>query len=122
MSADKKRLNVFLVEDEPALMFVLEESIRTLGYDVSQKAGGLPEALGCVEGGDFDMAMLDVSLRGEDSFPVADALLRLGIPFVFTTGFGSAHLPERFKGTPLMEKPFRLKELRSTLQSLSPGA
>ncbi|HEL3017000.1 TPA: response regulator [Stenotrophomonas maltophilia] len=103
-------------------MYVLEESVKTLGYGVSQKAEGLPEALGCVERGDFDMAMLDVSLHGEDSFPVADALLRLGVPFVFTTGFGSAHLPERFKGTPMMEKPFRLKELSSTLQSLSPRA
>lgn len=120
MNADKKKLNVFLVEDEPALMSVLEESVKTLGYEVSQKAQGLPEALGCVERGDFDMAMLDVSLHGEDSFPVADALLRLGIPFVFTTGFGSAHLPDRFRGTPLMEKPFRLKELSAALQSLSP--
>ncbi|MGY8564473.1 response regulator [Paracidovorax citrulli] len=120
MNGGERRLTIFLVEDEPGLMFILEESVKALGYEVTQKAEDLSEALGCVTQGEFDMAMLDVSLHGQDSFPVADELMRLGIPFVFTTGFGAARLPDRFKGAPLMEKPFRLKDLSNALQALAP--
>jgi len=62
--------------------------------------------------------MLDVNLHGQESFPVADALVERGIPFVFTTGFGASTLPERFKRTPVMERPFRLKDIRRAISEL----
>ena len=111
-------VSVFLVEDEPSLMYVLEESIRSLGCAVGEKAEHLPEALERAQSNAFDVAMLDVNLHGQESFPVADVLMERGIPFVFTTGFGATKLPDRFKRAPVMEKPFRLKDIRRAISEL----
>lgn len=118
MSAVKKPLKVLLVEDEPTLMSVISETIAQLGHRVAYQADGLEEALELVSQGGFDVAMLDVNLNGLDSFPVADLLNQEGIPFVFTTGMGFSHLPERFHGSMLMEKPFRLRDVGQTLEKL----
>ncbi|ENB4165726.1 hypothetical protein [Stenotrophomonas maltophilia] len=40
------------------------------------------------------------------------------MPFLFTPGLGPNRLPERFKGTPVLGKPFRLKDIAAALQSL----
>jgi len=122
MADGTESVSVFLVEDEPSLMYVLEESLKSLGYAVGEKAEYLPEALERAQSEAFDVAMLDVNLHGQESFPVADVLMERGIPFVFTTGFGARTLPERFQRTPVMEKPFRLKDIRRAISELHPAA
>ncbi|NWF32286.1 response regulator [Stenotrophomonas sp. SAM-B] len=119
MPTEEKKLNVLLVEDEPTLMQVVGESIAQLGHKVTHRADGLEDALARAAEGGFDVAMLDVNLNGADSFAVADVLIARGIPFVFTTGFGSNHLPERFRGSPLMEKPFRLRDIGQVLSRMA---
>ena len=59
--------------------------------------------------------MLDVSLDGVPSFPVADALAARGVPFVFATGHGEAGLREDLRGRPALQKPFRLRQLALAL-------
>jgi CheY-like chemotaxis protein len=115
-------VKVFLVEDEPGLIFVLEESIKTLGYTVAEKAEYLADALEHATRESFDVALLDVNLHGQESFPVADVLMERGIPFVFTTGFGGAALPDRFGRAPVMEKPFRLTDIRRAISDLQGGS
>lgn len=118
MGSDGKAVRVFLVEDEPTLMMVLEQAIGQVGYEVSLTAEDLPTALACAKEANFDVAVLDVDLHGLESYPVADRLVELGVPFLFTTGLGANGLPERFKVAPLLEKPFRLKQIAAALQSL----
>lgn len=43
-----------------------------------------------------DLAVLDVDLRGEMVFPLADMLMALEVPFVFFTGYTRMQLPRRF--------------------------
>ncbi len=45
------------------------------------------------------------------SFPIADRLEAAGIPFVIATGYSAESLPERFRGKPRLEKPFRAETL-----------
>lgn len=118
MTDEAGPVRVFLVEDEPSLMYVLEQSIKSLGYAVGEKAENLPKALERAQSDVFDVAMLDVNLHGQESFPVAEVLMERGIPFVFTTGFGAGTLPERFQRTPVLEKPFRLKDIRRAISEL----
>jgi len=47
---------------------------------------------------------------------VAEALTRLGTPFIFTTGCGRAGLPEAFLDRPIVEKPFYIEEILQTLR------
>jgi len=47
-------------------------------------------ALALVNQGGFDIAILDINLHNEFSYPVADLLVERGIPFVFTTRYAAA--------------------------------
>jgi CheY-like chemotaxis protein len=89
-----------------------------LGFDVAQSAATTESALAAVESREFDAAILDVNLAGVASYPVADALAAKGIPFLFATGYGTAALPERFSGRPILEKPYGRSQLETALHAL----
>jgi hypothetical protein len=55
----------------------------------------------------MDVAILDVNLGDERVFPVADALMEKGVPFVFTTGYGPSGLEDRYPGRAVITKPYR---------------
>jgi hypothetical protein len=38
--------------------------------------------------------VLDVNLKGQKSYPIADALAARGVPFVFSTGYNKDSLPK----------------------------
>lgn len=73
--------------------------------------GTLAEALAAIDAGEVDRAVLDINLKGEMSFPIADRLDAEGIPYVITTGYSAETLPERFRDKPRLEKPFRPERL-----------
>src|SRR5712675_1077763 len=70
-------------------------------------AGSVEEALKLVDnaGDRLDGAVLDINLRNERVYPVADVLTAHGIPFVFTTGYDSSVVPSAYAGAPRCEKP-----------------
>lgn len=113
---------ILLVEDEPLVALAVEDLLVTLGIRVVGPAPTVAKALGLVEQGGFDGALLDVSLRGERVDAVADALATRGIPYVFTTGHGVEALPEGHRERPLLVKPFRNTDLnKAVAQHLLPG-
>ena len=65
-------------------------------------------ALAAVNGGGFDLAILDVNLKGESVWPVASALSARGIPFVLASGGHVDAPPPEFKDIPLIEKPYTI--------------
>ena len=71
-----------------------------------------------IETGGIDVAVLDVNLNGQLSYPVADALAARGIPFVFSTGYGKDRLPDGYRSFPVLQKPFHVDELGDALTQL----
>ncbi len=69
MTNEAGPVRVFLVEDEPSLMYVLAQSIKSLGHAVGEKAENLPKALERAQSEVFDVATLDVNLHAQESFP-----------------------------------------------------
>ena len=59
--------------------------------------------------------MLDVNLRGEMAFPVDDALIERGVPFVFATGYSADALPRRYASVPRCDKPVEPDALAAAL-------
>ncbi len=109
---------VLVVEDEYLIRMLLEDMLADLGYDVGAAVGSIAEASEFAANGDFHVAILDVNLDGEEIFPVADILLKRGLPFVFVTGYGENSLPEPYRGRPALQKPFQAEQLKSTLAEL----
>ncbi|MEI9964110.1 MAG: response regulator [Caulobacteraceae bacterium] len=111
-------VRVLLVEDEAHVAFLLEDLLTDLGCEVAASVARLGPALRRAEEGGFDVALLDINLAGEQSFPVAEALARRGVPFLFATGYGAAGVPEALSGAPVLAKPFRQADIRDALLSL----
>ena len=109
---------LLVVEDEYLIRMLLEDMLGDLGYQVAATVGTIDEAKTLAAKGDFDAAILDVNLDGEEIFPVADMLTERGLPFVFVTGYGEGSLPEAYRGRPALQKPFQPDRLKVTLAGL----
>jgi len=117
-SAAKRR--ILVVEDEMLIGMLLEDMLTDLGHEVAAIVPRLKDALAAVERETYDLAVLDVHLHGESAFPVADALIAKGVPFVFATGYGERGLPENYRGRPVLQKPFAKDDLERVLKTLAP--
>lgn len=108
-------LTVLIVEDEPLIAMSLEDALLDQGVTCLGPAGSVAAALGMIEAGGFDIALLDVNLRGERVDAVADRLAAAGIPFIFTTGHGAEGLPDAHRTRPVIGKPFRDVDITDAL-------
>jgi CheY-like chemotaxis protein len=99
---------ILIVEDEPLIAMMLEDFIESLGHGVCGPCESVTEALAAVEADGFDLAILDVNLKGESVWPVASALRAKGIPFVLASGGHVEPPPPEFANTPMIEKPYTI--------------
>jgi two-component SAPR family response regulator len=65
----------------------------------------------------FDLAILDVNVRGQNIEPVAEIIERRGLPLIFMTGYADSALPPSFSGKPYLQKPCTLERLRQGISS-----
>jgi CheY-like chemotaxis protein len=109
---------ILVVEDEYLIRMLLEDMLADLGHTVAAAVGTIAEAKDLATTGQFDCAVLDVNLDGQEIFPVADILIKRGMPFVFVTGYGESSLPEAYRGRPALQKPFQAERLEQTLANM----
>jgi DNA-binding response OmpR family regulator len=102
---------VLLVEDEMALVVMIEDALLRLGVRVVGPVARLDAALRLAREAPIDAAVLDINIRGGNSYPVADILTERSIPFVFCTGYGDWALEERYRDRPRLTKPFNSRDL-----------
>lgn len=115
------RLRVLIVEDEAIVAMMLEDMVTELGHEVAAIAGRIDQALCFANTLDLDLAIVDVNLNGEHTYPVAGILADRSVPFVFATGYGPEGLTEPWRSTPVLRKPFQLHELeRAIAEALRP--
>ena len=67
---------ILIVEDEPLIAMMLEDFLDSLGHRVQGTCDTVKCALEEVEKGGFDLAILDVNLKGESVWPGAAARQR----------------------------------------------
>lgn len=118
MKNDGGAKRILVIEDEMMVAMGLEMALADAGYEVVGPFGRLDQALDAARNGQMDLALLDVNVRGEAIFPVADVLTARGIPFAFLTGYGRETLPVGFKAGHVLSKPFRADRLLATIQSM----
>ena len=113
-------LRLMLVEDETLVAMMLEGMLDDFGCVVTEVAGTLPRALAITDHPSitFDGAILDVNLGGDKVYPVATRLAELGVPFIFSTGYGPAGLAADFAHVPTLTKPYLPHELENLLKSV----
>jgi CheY-like chemotaxis protein len=109
---------VLLVEDEMLVVWLLEDMLADLGCTVVGPASNINQALAMIDAEAIDVAVLDVNLNGQMSYPVADALAARGVPFVFSTGYDKDTLLDGYRRFPVLQKPFHRSELSDTFSKL----
>jgi CheY-like chemotaxis protein len=108
---------LLIVEDEMMILIRIEDMLADLGCETFA-AATVAKALALVGEHRFDAAMLDMNLGGDKTFPVADALIAQGVPFLFATGYVGEEITTRYIGRPLLRKPFRPQHLADALAGL----
>ena len=110
---------ILVVEDEMVISMFIEDVLVGLGCQIVGPAGRMQRALALVEGNGIDAAVLDINLgRDGDSYPIADALISRGVPFVFSTGYGHQGVLPAYRDIPCLTKPFAEKALAQALAAL----
>jgi CheY-like chemotaxis protein len=108
-------LRVLIVEDEALVAFQLEDMLADLGCAIIGPASRVGQALDLLGRQTVDAAVLDLNVGGELVYPVADALARRGLPYIFATGYGAAGLTMPYRRRPVLQKPFPQSDLRKAM-------
>lgn len=106
---DELRCRILVVEDEVLVAMQVKEDLESSGHIVVGPAQTVDQGLALVEREQIDFAFLDLQLGDELSIPIAEHLLRRGVPFAFTTGFDDhSILPKQFHQIPCLTKPYAI--------------
>jgi len=109
--------SVLIVEDEPLIAMMLEDFLDSLGHKIAGTVETVQEAIARVDEGGFDVAIIDVHLKGEHVWPVADRLVEKGLPFVVATGGHISPPPPEHADAPVLAKPYTIDSIEPALNA-----
>jgi CheY-like chemotaxis protein len=112
---------IMIVEDEALVAMILEDQLKELGLSIVASCATVREAMAAIDEHAPDAAILDVNLRGQTVYPVADRLKERGIPFVFVTGYGRESIDQRYTSIQVLEKPIERQVLEKTFAGIGAG-
>lgn len=106
---------ILVVEDEFLISAMLCDMLSDAAVIPVGPATTVSQAMELIRDTQIDAAILDMNLNGQWSDPVADELTKLGIPFVFTSGYGANERSERF-GARTVAKPYTWEMVEEQLR------
>jgi two-component system, response regulator PdtaR len=109
---------ILVVDDERLIALDIRDILEGWGCAVMGPVSTTTAALALIEEQLPDAAILDVSLKGETSQPVADALQTRGRPFLVLTAYQRRHLSGALVNAPLLSKPVDERKLHQELSTL----
>jgi CheY-like chemotaxis protein len=112
---------ILVVEDEFLILLDIQGILESAGARSIITASRVDDALTAIANNQnadrFDAAVLDLKLDRESAIPIAERLVKLGIPFIFLTGSpDDADLGHELKSTPVVGKPFDSAALLAALE------
>jgi DNA-binding response OmpR family regulator len=109
--------SILIVEDEPLISMMLEDFLESLGHTIAATCDTVRDAMTAADRGGFDLAILDVNLKGENVWPVATRLREQGVPFVIASGGHVDPPPREFESVPLIEKPYTVDRVTPAIEA-----
>lgn len=116
-------MRLLVVEDESIVAQDVAWFIENIqGFKAAGTARTVAEALAFIKSEPIDGAVLDANLGSESSEAVAEELRRRKIPYFVLSGcIIRDMLPPPLNLAPLLEKPYRDKDLISQIRNLAPS-
>ena len=106
---------ILVAEDEALIAMDLQTTLRRVGCEIVGPVARIEEAVRLAAEEGLNASILDIGLVGGEAWSAADILVRRGVPFVLFTGYELERLPERFRGRPVLCKPFPIERLPAVL-------
>jgi CheY-like chemotaxis protein len=104
-----------VVEDEAVVSMMIEQMLEDFGCDVVDMASRLRPAVQTAATTQAELVLLDMNLAGEAVDDVVEVLQQRGISFIFATGYGRHDMRPCWRQYPVVAKPFRAEQLKSTM-------
>jgi len=114
----KPTKRILIVEDDPLMGLLLQDMLELFGYDVAPIPTLVEDALDLIRYEPFDAAILDVNLRGWNSYELAEKLNTMNKPFLFATAYPQNSLPPAYQKCRLLQKPYDIHELKAELAAI----
>ncbi|MBA2362117.1 MAG: response regulator transcription factor [Chloroflexia bacterium] len=116
-------MRILLIEDDPAIVRVLERGLRAHGYQVVSAENGEDGAL-LASDEDVELVLLDISLPGRDGHQVLASIRARhpGLPILMLTArddLESKVRALRSGADDYLTKPFAFEELRARIHALT---
>jgi len=116
------KTRVLVVEDEWLIAEDHVSSLKDAGFEIVGPASSVKTALRLIQNEHIDVALLDIGLNGETSYPIADVLKARGVPFAFLSGFVDKDIPVHLRGCRILAKPAATASLISLTRELAKEA
>ncbi len=117
-----KTNKILLIEDDPNLGYILQESLELQGFEITRKEDGEAGYSAFVKE-KFDICLIDVMLPKKDGFTLAKEIraINLNIPLIFLTA--KSLKEDRIEGLKIgaddyITKPFSMEELILRIQAV----
>ena len=105
-------LRILIVEDMGVIVLGLRRMLDEMRCQTVGVASRLSEAKELAQTTErLDGALLDLSLFGQNSYPVAEILHGRGIPFIIMSGFDPSYIRADLVSNAHLQKPFSHDEL-----------
>lgn len=112
---------ILLMEDDYYLATDACEWLKEAGAEVVGPVASSSQALQLLGTEPVDAAVLDINLGFGPEFEVARHLQQQHVPIVFATGYDASTVPDEFKQSHRVEKPFRQAQLVQAVERAVSG-
>jgi CheY-like chemotaxis protein len=108
---------ILVAEDEWLLADAIVSAVEAAGGQVIGPFPSVEQSLTVLadDAPAPDAATLNIRLRDGESYPVADRLAAMKVPFIFASANGASSLPRRFSRTVLLGKPVAASQIIEAL-------
>ncbi|WP_430444374.1 response regulator [Sphingorhabdus contaminans] len=111
-----QQLSVVVVEDEYLISLLLNDMLNDLGHTIAGTGKTVAEGLACLTSqARPDLAILDINLNGEYSYPIAQRCVEMELPFFFVTGFAHDGIPRELGDVIVVDKPYTQHDIAAAI-------
>jgi len=104
-------INVLVVEDDYFVAKEVAMILREHGANVLGPVPDIARSRALLSSATPDCAVLDINLKSQFVFELAEELRERGVPPIFATGYDSSFLPDSLRHEPCLQKPIDAREL-----------
>ena len=110
---------ILVVEDEFLVSLVTTDLLESEGCVIVGPASRVAAALEFAQSELIDAAVLDIDVRGQMIWPVAEELQRRAVPFLFLSAYAHRDvIPARFGAALCLDKPMQNDRLLAGLSAM----